>query len=75
MALVIDASGSMSQVTFNIVIQFLKLLVDRFDFPNSGTRSVNNCSVGLFFRQLVVLPTILFFSARDNVVILFEGSP
>lgn len=39
-ALVIDASGSMSQVTFNIVIQFLKLLVDRFDFPNSGTRSV-----------------------------------
>lgn len=37
-AIVIDTSGSVNQVNFNKVIQFLKLFVDRFDFPDSGTR-------------------------------------
>ena len=40
-ALVIDTSGSVKQVNFNKVIQFLKMFVDRFDFPDSGTRSVS----------------------------------
>ena len=37
-AFVIDTSGSVKQVNFNKVIQFLKMFVDRFDFPDSGTR-------------------------------------
>ena len=40
-ALVVDTSGSVKQVNFNKVIQFLKLFVDRFDFPDSCTRSVS----------------------------------
>ncbi|CAH3120647.1 unnamed protein product, partial [Pocillopora meandrina] len=37
-AFVIDTSGSVTQANFNRIIQFLKLFVDRFDFPDSGTR-------------------------------------
>lgn len=37
-AVVIDVSGSVTQANFNKVIQFLKLFVDRFDFPDSATR-------------------------------------
>ena len=40
-AFVIDTSGSVTQANFNRIIQFLKLFVDRFDFPDSGTRSVS----------------------------------
>ena len=44
-AIVIDTSGSVKQANFNKVVQFLKLFVDRFDFPDSGTRSVSESSV------------------------------
>ena len=43
--MVIDTSGSVKQANFNKVVQFLKLFVDRFDFPDSGTRSVSVSSV------------------------------
>ena len=40
-ALVVDVSGSVTKTNFNKVIQFLKLFVDRFDFPDSATRLVD----------------------------------
>lgn len=39
-ALVVDVSGSVTKANFRKVIQFLKLFVNRFDFPDSATRLV-----------------------------------